>query len=127
MYFGTSHLKPWCTKGSHGSIHKESNDAQEKCVCMDQIVFAQPGLIPQMSGFLTNLCIWGAMIFVDHFLDYIYVALMHNLTLGETLLARSSFERHAMMEKLMAIPIKLMMVNLLMLVFNKQSKRQIRL
>jgi hypothetical protein len=62
---------------------------------MDQLVLAQPGLIPQMAGFLTNLCIWGATIFVDHFSDLVYVALMHDLTLDETLLAKTSFERFA--------------------------------
>ncbi len=59
------------------------------------MVSAQPGLIPQMAGFLTNLRIWSAMIFVDHFLDYVYVALMHDLTLDETLVAKFCFERHA--------------------------------
>jgi hypothetical protein len=62
---------------------------------MDQLVSAQPGLIPQMAGFLTNLRIWGATIFVDHFSDLVYVALMRDLTLDETLLAKTSFERFA--------------------------------
>ena len=48
-----------------------------------------------MAGFLTNLRIWGATIFVDHFSDYVYVALMQDLTLDETLLAKTAFERHA--------------------------------
>ena len=56
---------------------------------------AQPGLIPQMTAFLTNLRIWGTTIFVDHYSDYVFVALMRDLTLGETLLAKSSLERHA--------------------------------
>jgi hypothetical protein len=47
-----------------------------------------------MAGFLTNLRTWGAIIFVDHFSDYIIVALMQDLTLDETLLAKSSFQRH---------------------------------
>ena len=72
-------------------IHKESNDAPGNCVSMDQMVSAQQGLFPQMAGFLTNLCMWGAMIFVDHFLNYVYVALMCDLTLDETFLAKSSF------------------------------------
>jgi hypothetical protein len=93
--FGTSHHKPWRTKGAHGSIRKESDNAPGKCVSMDQLVLAQPGLIPQMAGFLTNLCIWGATFFVDHFLDLVYVALMGNLTLDKTLLAKTSFERFA--------------------------------
>jgi hypothetical protein len=61
---------------------------------MDQIVSAQQGLIPQMAEFSTNLRIWGAMIFVDHFSDHVYVALMHDIILDETLLAKSSFERY---------------------------------
>jgi hypothetical protein len=56
------------------------------------MVSAQPGLIPQLAGFLTNLRIWGATIFVDHYSDYVFVALMGDLTLDETLLAKSSFE-----------------------------------
>ncbi len=62
---------------------------------MDQIVSAQPGLIPQMKGFFTHLHIWGATIFVNHYSDYVFVALMHDLTLDEMLLAKSSFEKHA--------------------------------
>ena len=48
-----------------------------------------------MSGYLTNMRIWGATIFVDHVTDYTYVALIRDLTLDETLLAKTSFERHA--------------------------------
>jgi hypothetical protein len=48
-----------------------------------------------MAGILTNLRIWGATVFVDHFSDYIYVALMQDLGLDKTLLAKSAFERHA--------------------------------
>jgi hypothetical protein len=62
---------------------------------MDQLVSAQPGLIPQMASFLTNLRIWGATAFLDHFSDYVYVALMQDLGLDETLLAKSSFKWHA--------------------------------
>ncbi len=69
--FGTSHQKPWWTKGSHGSICKESNDAPGKWVSINQMVFAQPELIPKMAGLLTNLHIWGATIFVDHFMEYV--------------------------------------------------------
>jgi hypothetical protein len=89
--FGKAHRKPWRSKGPKGLIKKESNDAPGKCVSMDQLISAQPGLIPQMAGFLTNLQIWGATIFVDHFSDYVYVALMRDLSLGETLLAKSFF------------------------------------
>jgi hypothetical protein len=39
---------------------------------MDTLVSAQPGLVPQMSGFLMNLQTWGATVFVDHFSDYVF-------------------------------------------------------
>jgi hypothetical protein len=93
--FGMAHCKPWRFKGSKGSIRKESDNAPGKCVSMDQMVSAQPGLTPQMAGCLTNLCIWGATVFIDHFSDYVYVALMQDLGLYENLLAKSAFEQHA--------------------------------
>ena len=46
---------------------------------MDQIVSAQPGLVPQMSGNLTSSRITGATVFVDHVSHYTYVHLMHEL------------------------------------------------
>ena len=39
--------------------------------------------------------IWGATVFVDHVSDYTHVALMRDLILDETLLAKTSFERLA--------------------------------
>jgi hypothetical protein len=57
------------------------------------MVSAQPGLIPQMSGLLTNLRVMAAMIFVDHILDHVYVYLMKDLMLSETLLAKHAYER----------------------------------
>jgi hypothetical protein len=38
------------------------------------MISAQPGLIPQMAGSLTNLRIWDATIFVDNFSNYVYLA-----------------------------------------------------
>jgi hypothetical protein len=93
--FGTAHCKPCHLRGAKGSIQKEEDDSPGKCVSIDHMISAQPGLIPQMAGFLTNLRIWAASIFVDHYLDYPYVALMRDLTLDESLLAKSSFEQHA--------------------------------
>ena len=57
-------------------------------VSVDQIVSAQTGLIPQMSGFLTSKILRGTTTFVDHVSDYMYVHLMRDLNLDETLLAK---------------------------------------
>ncbi len=89
--FGTAHRKPWHSKGEHNSIRKHDNNAPGKCVSINQMISAQPGLIPQMAGFPTNLRIWAATIFDDHYLDYVYVALMRSLTLDKTLLAKVFF------------------------------------
>ena len=39
--------------------------------------------------------IWGATVFVDHVSDYTHVSLMRDITLDETILAKTSFERLA--------------------------------
>ena len=57
---------------------------------VDQIVSSQPGLIPQISGFLTSKRLLGATIFVYHVSDYVYVHLMRDLTLDETLLDKEA-------------------------------------
>jgi hypothetical protein len=60
---------------------------------MIHLVFVQPGLIPQISGKLTCMQVNGTMAIVDHYFDYVYVFLMHDLTLEETLLAKHAYER----------------------------------
>jgi hypothetical protein len=59
---------------------------------MEKLVSAQPGLIPQMSGSLTNLRIMGARVIVDHYSDHTYIYLMRELTLVETLMAKHAYE-----------------------------------
>jgi hypothetical protein len=78
--FGTAHCKPWCSKWEKGLIRKHNDNAPGNCVSINQMISAQPGLIPQIAGFLTNPMIWDATIFVDHFSGYVYDALMRNLT-----------------------------------------------
>ena len=46
-----------------------------------------------MSGFLTKQRLWGATTFVDHVSDIVYVHLMWDLSLSETLLAKESMEK----------------------------------
>jgi hypothetical protein len=60
---------------------------------MDHLISAQPGLIPQISGSLTCMQINGATVFVDHYSDHVYVFLMRDLSLEETLLAKHAYER----------------------------------
>jgi hypothetical protein len=91
--FGQAHMCPWQSKSKQKHpVCKPTNDAPGKKASLDQMVFAQPGLIPQMSGHLTNLRIMAATVFVDHFSDHVYVYLMKYLTLSETLLAKHAYE-----------------------------------
>ena len=46
-----------------------------------------------MSGFLTSNRLWGAITFVDHVSDHVYVNPMRYLTLDETLLAKEAMEK----------------------------------
>jgi hypothetical protein len=46
-----------------------------------------------MSGFLTSRRIWGCTTFCDHVSDFVYVHLMHDFTVDETILAVNAFEK----------------------------------
>jgi hypothetical protein len=92
--FGTAHCRPWQTKGkASGSIHCPDHILPGNGVSTDQIVSAQPGLIPQMSGFLTSRHIWGCTTFCNHVSDFIYVHLMQDFTAKETILAVKAFKK----------------------------------
>jgi hypothetical protein len=58
----------------------------------DQLVSAQPGLIPQISGKLTHQRVNGATVFDNHFSDHVYAYLMRGLTLDETITAKHGYE-----------------------------------
>eukprot|EP00956_Cyclotella_meneghiniana_P001276 scaffold1377_cov23-Cyclotella_meneghiniana.AAC.1 len=92
--FGTAHRRPWQFKGKQsGSIRKEKQVKSGDGQSIDQIVSAQPGLIPQMSGFLTSARYYGATTIVDHVTDYVYVHLMKELSLEETIKAKRAWEK----------------------------------
>jgi hypothetical protein len=59
----------------------------------DQLVSAQPGLILQISGRLTHQRVNGATVFLDHCSDHVYVYLMRDLLLDETLATKHGYER----------------------------------
>ena len=89
--FGQAHCRPLRVKGKKiESICRPEQTIPGDGVSVDQIVSAQPGLVPQMPGFLTSKRLWGAATFVDHVSDYVYEHLMRDLTLDETLLAKEA-------------------------------------
>ena len=52
--FGCAHRRPWRKGKKKGSIRKKDQTVPGDATSMDQIVSSQPGIIPQMPGFLTS-------------------------------------------------------------------------
>jgi hypothetical protein len=92
--FGMAHKRPWRSKlkQTH-NIWKKSNIYPGARASMDHLVSAQPGLIPQISGWLTSMRFTGQTVIVDHYLDHVYVYLMQNLSLEEIILAKHGYEK----------------------------------
>ena len=91
--YGQAHKQPCRTKGKHTNTIRYKDDFNPgDCVSIDQILSAQPGLVPQMSGYLTSDRIWGITLFLDHATYNTYGHLMRSLDLDETLGSKKSFE-----------------------------------
>ena len=94
--FGTQHKSNWRSKLSANSkqsaLRKENISKAGQCVGVDQMISAQPGLIPQEKGNLTRARIWACTVFVDYYTGFVYVALMRDLTGESTLAAKKEFE-----------------------------------
>jgi len=92
--FSTAHKRSWRHKGSEvRTIRKESEMLPGDAVSTDQIVSAQEGLVPQVSGTLTSDRIVGATVFVDHATDFVYVHLMRSLTSEATIEAKMALDK----------------------------------
>jgi hypothetical protein len=59
---------------------------------MDYLVSAQPGQIPQISVNFTCMRVNGPTTTIDHYSDCIFVFLMRDLSLEETILAKHAYE-----------------------------------
>jgi hypothetical protein len=62
------------------------------CYAIDQIVSAQPGLVPQEKGQLTRARIWGCTVSVDYATSLVDVVLMRDLSGHSTLQAKQEFK-----------------------------------
>ena len=92
--FGRQSRRP--KKAKFGNpIRKPEHNYPGGGVSADQIISAQPGLVPQSSGNLTNKRITAVTVFVDHNSDFSYVVLMTECSGKETLRAKQEFEAFA--------------------------------
>ena len=96
--FGKMKKRAWRTKGTNNLKHirKETDDAPGAKVSTDQLVVAQPGLVPRISGRHTHLRICGATGFLDHFTNYSYSSMQTSLDGDQTVQAKNNFESHAL-------------------------------
>ena len=76
-----------------GPLRKPSQNFPGAAVSMDQLVSAQPGLVPQVGGHLTRDRIWAVNIAVDHYSDFHKAVLMRGTTELETLDAKLATEK----------------------------------
>ena len=99
-FFGQAHCRSWRHKSSSkstGGVLQSANITESgQRIGTDQIVLAQPGLVPQEKGQMTRARIWGATVFVDYASRWVKVHLMQDATGDLTLEIKNSFERDCM-------------------------------
>ena len=92
--FGKAHKRQWTSKGKHYNhiISKKDNQSGAR-VSVDQLISAQPGLVPQTGGTLTRSRIHCSTIFIDHHSSFAYSFLQRSKGHEEMLDAKDSFEK----------------------------------
>ena len=93
---GKLQRRKWRTKGANDkNIRKLHHNKPGKCTSIDQIVSAQPGLVPRMSGRHTRDRITSATCFLDHKSSFGYSHLCTSTTQEETINAKAAYEKLA--------------------------------
>ena len=92
--FGCAHKKPWRVKVKEKHVSRsESETAAGDNTSLDALSSITPGIIPQMSGFLTSDRFWAATVFVDHATSYMYTHLQRGQTIIKPINAKAAYER----------------------------------
>ena len=76
-----------------GSLRKDSESKPGDRIATDQIVSAQPGLVPQEKGTPTRVRVWGATVFIKCAMNWVKFKLMQDASGKSTLEAKHAFER----------------------------------
>ena len=91
-----AHRKPWRFKqtkdGATSALRGDKITEPGETVGVDQLISAQPGLVPQDKGIMTRARIWAATVFVDYVTGYIHVGLMTDQSGEATLQCKHDFE-----------------------------------
>ena len=83
--------RQWRFKGDKKHICKENHKYPGAKVSTDQIVVAQPGLVPRMDERHTNDRVCSATCFLDHQSGFSYSSLQTSLDCAQTLDAKLAF------------------------------------
>ena len=78
--------------GSASSLRSEKASQPGDTVGVDQLISAQPGLVPQSKGNPTRARIWAATVFIDYVPGCVHVGLMPDQSGDTTLQAKHDFE-----------------------------------
>lgn len=92
--YGKASRRQWRHKASPKVVSLFHPKMPGEVVSVDQLVSRTPGLIAQMSGFLTKERYFHATVFCDNFSDFTYVHIQKHASAEETLSAKVAFERH---------------------------------
>ena len=91
-----AHRKPWRFKttndGNVSSFRGKEISKPGDTIEVDQLISAQPGLVPQERGIMTRARIWASTMFVDYVKGYVHVGLMQDHSGEATLQAKHDSE-----------------------------------
>ena len=93
--YGKVSKRPWRQKTIRTRKIGYKPTTPGEVVSVDQMISATPGLIAQMSRFLTKDRYTCTTVFVDHFLNAGYVHLQQSTLVEHTLKAKRAFEHYA--------------------------------
>ena len=94
--YAAAHRKVWRVKGQAPySICKPTHTTPGAGILCDHIISHQPGLIPQSTGSMTHERVWGSVLYVDHYSDFMYNHLITDTTSQAALESKLSYERVA--------------------------------
>ena len=89
--YGKQKRRPWRTKGET-TKKLRSGMTPGKCVSVDQLISATPGLIAQTTGWLANSQYKVATIFVYHYSDLDFTYVQETTSAEDTIKAKQAFE-----------------------------------
>ena len=87
--------RPWRVKIASRSNHPITPSKPGEVISVDQLVTPVPGLIAQMTGFITKQRYKYATVYIDQFSGFSFVYLQQTASAQETLQSKQAMERYA--------------------------------